>query len=92
MPSMARHLTALPWMWPLANTGTGGAPASPRSATSKPWRSPHHWRAAARPTKFAIVAPVTITPPHAAGSPNSSRSQASETISNVHASGEVTQA
>ena len=58
---------------------------------SRPCCTPHHRRAAARPTKFPAVAPVVITPLHAPGSPNSSFSHATLTCSRCAAKGELTQ-
>ena len=76
---------------PLPRTGTGGSPLRPASSTSTPCCPPHQRRAAARPVKFAIVAPLVKTPLHAAGSPNSSLSQSSEICSSRMANGELTQ-
>ena len=41
---------------------------------------PHHCRAAAKPMKFAVVAPVVSAPPHSAGSAKSSFSQPTDTV------------
>ena len=84
MPSIASALTALAWTWPLASTGTGGSAERPSSSTSTPCCSPHQRRAAARPVKFAIVAPVVSTPLHAAGRPNSSFSQSTRDLLEAH--------
>ncbi len=91
IPSIASALSALGWMNPLESTGTGGRPSIPSAPTSRPWRSPHHWRAAASPVKFAAVAPVVRAPPHSAGSSKSSLSQPSATVSRRVPSGEPTQ-
>ena len=81
IPSIASAFTALMCTQPLPRTGTGGSPPRPASSTSTPCCPPHQRRAAARPVKFAIVAPLVKTPLHAAGSPNSSLSQSSEICS-----------
>ena len=58
---------------------------------SRPCCSPHHWRAAASAVKFAAVAPVVRTPPHAAGSSKSCFSQSTATVSSRVPRGEPTQ-
>ncbi len=88
---MPSAFVSLGCRYPPAKTGTGGAPASPSRSTSIPCRIPHQRRAQASATTLAIVAPVVRTPPHAAGSPNNSRSQASDSVSSRVPSGEDTQ-
>src|ERR1700738_1849347 len=58
---------------------------------SAPCSAAHQRRAAARPVKFAIVAPVVRTPPQLAGRPKSSLSQPTATFSSREPSGELTQ-
>src|SRR5688500_3268869 len=90
IPRIASALSALGWTKPLESTGTAGRPASPSAPTSRPWRSPHHWRAAASPMRLAVVAPVERAPPHSAGSSKSSFSQSTATRSSRVPSGEPT--
>ena len=59
----------------------------PCSDTSTPCCSPHHWRAATRPVKFAVVAPVVRTPLHEDGRSKSSSSQRIEMSSRREPSG-----
>ncbi len=47
------------WASSPATTVTAGAPCRPSASTSQPARSSTAWRAAARPGKLAMVAPVT---------------------------------
>ena len=63
-PSIATALSALTCTSPSRGPDRGSA-ARPSSSTSTPCRRPHQRRAAARPVKFAIVAPVVSTPLHA---------------------------
>src|SRR2546429_481079 len=91
IPSIASALSAETWMKQLLRTGICGRPARPVSETSTPCCSPHHWRAAARPVKFAVVAPVVRTPPQWAGSPKRSSSHATETCSSRAPSGVASQ-
>jgi hypothetical protein len=69
----------------------GGNPDSPSSSTSTPCCCPHQRRAAARPVKFAVVAPVVSTPLQSAGSSKSCFSQSTEICSSRIANGELIQ-
>ena len=89
---MPSAFTSLGCTYPLPNTGSGGRPDRPASSTSTPWRCPAQRRAHPSATKFAIVAPVVSTPPHAGGSPNSSFSHPTATCSSRPASGVATHA
>ena len=77
-PSIASALTSLGCTYPDPKTGIAGRPAEPCSSMSTPCCSAHHRRAHASAVKFAIVAPVVSTPPHAVGSPKSSFSHRSD--------------
>ncbi len=83
-PRVPRVLRALAWISVLEITGIGGRPPRPSWAASNPRPAPVHCRAAARPIRLAIVAPLVSAPAQAAGRPNSSFSQRS-TVSSVWA-------
>ena len=68
-------------------TSMAGAPNRPSFSTSQPARRSSSLRAAARPTKFAMVAPVTNPTDALRGKSSSSRSQLAETCSAATAAG-----
>ncbi len=90
IPSIDSAFRALACTYSLENTGTAGSPPKPCSSTSTPCRSAHQRRPAARPTKFAIVAPVVSVPLQSAGSSNRSRSHRIATSSSSAPYGELT--
>jgi len=83
-------LSTLVWTSSPTTTVSAGAPKSPSASTSQPCRASSACRAAARPVKFAIVAPVTNPASVPGGRPSSSRSQRVVTSSSRAAIGEET--
>ena len=91
MPCIASTFSVEAWIKPELITGICGLPDKPSADTSKPNCSPHHWRASATPTKFAMVAPVTITPLIEAGMPSNCFSQSKACSSIRTPTGDSTQ-